>query len=326
MMNKSLYYKILSLIISLTLVLAATGCGSEPSESKLSEQTQTSSDKPFLKFKDMADTEIVLPKKPERIVVLATETLELFYQLGGKAVGRASSAGRPVSEAQLEAQDVGQVGNESLEAITALKPDLVIGSYYFSTKLKETFADSNIPFALVKITNYDDFQLVGKLYGQILGKESEVNKTLQDMDDRIQAIVDRVPNQEVTYAHITIMPMGAYITIGASMTVDIADRLKLVNVAKKVVTDEKMPNFVPYSLEKLIEADPDYLFMVVHGTEEFGKQKMKEDMESNPAWSSLRAVKENKLIMLPDDVERTPALHLDESFEMLAKTAYPEAY
>lgn len=122
------------------------------------------------------------------------------------------------------------------------------------------------------------------------------------------------------------MPMGAYITIGDSMTVDIADRLKLINVAKKVVSGEKTPNFVPYSLEKLIETDPDYLFMVVHGTEEFGKQKMKEEMESNPAWNSLRAVKENRLIMLPDNIERTPALHLDESFEMLAKTAYPEAY
>jgi iron complex transport system substrate-binding protein len=116
----------------------------------------TSPSQPYLTFKDMAGQEIILPKKPERIVILAAETLDLFYQLGGKAVGRASATGTPISNVEQEAQEVGQVDNISLEKIVSLKPDLVIGQYYFNASLKDTFSSSNIPFALMKITSYNE--------------------------------------------------------------------------------------------------------------------------------------------------------------------------
>ncbi|MBB6674012.1 ABC transporter substrate-binding protein [Cohnella nanjingensis] len=63
------------------------------------------------------------------------------------------------------------------------------------------------------------------------------------------------------------------------------------------------------------KADPDYLFMIVHGTEEYGKQKLKEDLESNPAWSSLRAVKEKRMVFLPSDFVNSPGLKIDQTFE-----------
>jgi iron complex transport system substrate-binding protein len=49
-------------------------------------------------------------------------------------------------------------------------------------------------------------------------------------------------------------------------------------------------------------------------------------MESNPAWNSLRAVKKNKVLILPSEIEDAPDLYIDKLFEKIAKFVYPNAY
>jgi hypothetical protein len=54
--------------------------------------------------------------------------------------------------------------------------DLVIGQWFSNPALKEPLKSSNIPFALVKITNYEEFQRAGHLFGQLIGKEKELGQ------------------------------------------------------------------------------------------------------------------------------------------------------
>ncbi|WP_134686389.1 ABC transporter substrate-binding protein [Brevibacillus migulae] len=309
-------------MIGVWLIFAATGCDA-PVENASAPVSTTSSS--FLAFTDSTGQEIVLPQKPERIVFLAPEMLGLFYQLGGKAVGIATTPGIPVPDGAKAAENVGQIVNVSMEKITSLKPDLVIGQEFFHADLRKAFAANQIPFALLKMQSYEDFQQTGRLFGQIIGKPTVAEQALKDTDSRVQAIISRLPHTSPTYAGMTIMPMGVYIQKKDSMTVDIAQRLKLHNVADEMASGD-MPGYVPYSLEKLIEADPDFLFIVVHGTEEFGKQKLAEDMAKNPAWSSLRAVKEKRMHFLPSAFEKTLGLEIDQAFAHMAKLAYPEVY
>jgi iron complex transport system substrate-binding protein len=96
--------KITLTILSVFLALTLAGCGSDTGNSSVkstSEETgqvtTPSSDvQPYLTFTDDAGQKVVLAKKPERIVVLATEALNLFYQLGGNVVGYATAPGTPV--------------------------------------------------------------------------------------------------------------------------------------------------------------------------------------------------------------------------------------
>lgn len=271
----------------------------------------------------MAGYEVVLSSKPERIVILATETLDLFYQLGGTAVGRASAPGTPVTEAQRAARDVGHITSVSLEQIASLQPDLVIGQAFFHENLRQSFTSSRVPFALLKITGYEDIRTVGKLFGRMLDKEAETNRLLDQMDQRVRSVIERAPHRSTSFAQVTIMPMGVYIQKDGSTTEDIARMLGMTNVAEGMIAGE-WPDYVPFSLEALIRADPDYLFMITHGTQEFGKQWLQEEMETNPAWSSLRAVRENRLLFLPENFEKTPGLTIDAWFEYMARLVYPD--
>ncbi|SDT54114.1 iron complex transport system substrate-binding protein [Paenibacillaceae bacterium GAS479] len=279
----------------------------------------------FLTFKDAANQEVILAKKPERIVVLNTEALALFYQLGGKPVGLATAAGTTLPKGAETAENVGEIQAVSLEKIIALKPDLVIGQSFFHGELRKSLTASGIPLALTQIDTYDKIVETGKLFGQLLGKEQEASKALEETQQRIQSIVDKVPSETKSFAAITIMPMGISIQQSDTLTLDVTSRLKLKNVAADMPAGE-WPGSVPYSLEALIKADPDFIFLEVHGTEEDGKKKLEEDMKSNPAWSSLRAVKEDRLSFLPSDFVNNPGLNIDQPFSYLAKLVYPDAY
>ncbi|WP_199618201.1 ABC transporter substrate-binding protein [Paenibacillus alkalitolerans] len=304
-------------------VMILAGCGTDSTPAAVEETSAGSS--PYLVFTDDSGQEVILPNKPERIVILAPEALNLFYQLGGSVVGFASTPGAPIPEEAKAALDVGHVDNVSMELITSLKPDLVIGQYFFNAGLEDSFVSSGVPFALVKIISYEDLQHAGKLFGQIIGNESQTETALKEMDERIQSIVGKLPEDGPAFAQVTIMPMGVYIQKDGSMTTDIARRLKLKNAAAGM-TGGELPDYVPFSLEKLIIADPEYMFMMVHGTEELGRKKLKEDMESNPAWSSLRAVMDDKLHFLPSTIENAPGLHIDADFKNVAKIAYPGVF
>ncbi|GGG85808.1 ABC transporter substrate-binding protein [Paenibacillus radicis (ex Gao et al. 2016)] len=280
---------------------------------------------PYLTFKDASGEQVTLKRKPERIVLLNTEAMALFDQLGGTAVGLATAPGTELPEGAKTVDMVGEIQAVSLEKVIALKPDLVIGQAFFHAGLRKSLAASGIPLALTKIDSYDKVIETGILFGQLLGKEKETEQAVKEMQSRIQAIVEKVPNQPVSFAAITIMPMGVSIQKSGTLTLDIADRLKLRNIADDMPAGDH-PGSVPYSIESLIAADPDYIFLVVHGTEEEGKERLKEDMEKNPAWSSLRAVKEGKLSFLPADFVNNPGLDMDRPFSYLAHLVYPDAF
>ena len=60
---------------------------------------------------------------------------------------------------------------------------------------------------------------------------------------------------------------------------------------------------------------------------ELVKEYLKENFENNPAFSSLKAVKNSNYILLPKDLfHYKPNNRWDESYEYLAKILYPEVF
>jgi len=99
------------------------------------------------------------------------------------------------------------------------------------------------------------------------------------------------------------------------------------NVAEALDASSKSQSTAPYSLEKVVELNPDYLFILIHGAREDGEKKIKSELAAQPAWSSLRAVKENHMTVLPSDLLLSnPGFRLNESVAYLAEYVYPEIY
>lgn len=307
------------------------GCAGQASQNDTaSADTGTSKTQaaiqPFLVFTDQLGRKVVLDEKPLRIVLLNTELLQLFEQVGGTPIGRATAPGVPVPDKAKAAEEVGLISNVNMEKIVQLQPDLVIGQPVFHAKLEASFEQAGVPFAVLTIKSIDDMRNNALLLGKIAGTEEAAAAAVSEMNEKIRQITDSVPDTKPTYAILTFMMNTVTVQKGSSIAVDVADRLKMRNVAASLQSGP-ISDSVPFSMEKLVELNPEYLFFVVHGTDEEGQQTLKANLQSNPAWLTLKAVKENNFQFLPSSLfVNNPGLALDRSFEYLAKIAYPAVF
>ncbi|MEC0239843.1 ABC transporter substrate-binding protein [Paenibacillus dokdonensis] len=315
----------------LTLLIMA-GCGNSPSATsrqasgseKTDMQVGTKTNKQFLTFEDDGGRTVTLENKPERIVILNNEITELFYQLGGEAVGIATSPGVNIPEKAANVQQVGAINSVNMEQIMKLKPDLVIGQPLFHQKLTDTFTDAGIPFAILTINSIDGIRENARLLGKILHKEQDANLAVDSMNAQLKSLTQSLPSDEPKYAVITLMANNISLQKQSSIALDIAGLLKMKNVAESLPSG-KMPSSVPFSMEKLAELDPDYLFIVVHGSSEDGQRMIQQQLESNPAWSSLQAVKSGNLHILPPSMFVTsPGIKITDSVKYMKKLVYPK--
>ena len=86
------------------------------------------------------------------------------------------------------------------------------------------------------------------------------------------------------------------------------------------ILDEYPSMLQDFSVEKIIETDPDYIFVIPMGNDDaLAEKNLKENVESNPAWSILSAVVNDRYILLPkDQFLYKPNALWDQSYAYLA--------
>ncbi|MET1154286.1 ABC transporter substrate-binding protein, partial [Arthrobacter sp.] len=138
-----------------------------------------------------ANGETTLEKKPSRVVVLDTGELDAVVSLGMTPVGMATTEGaNPVPSYLTDkvqgVASVGTIQNLNLEAIAALKPDLILGSQLRADKLYQQL--STIAPTVFSIRPgfpwKENFLLVGKS----LGEEDKAVKALNDYQAQADAL------------------------------------------------------------------------------------------------------------------------------------------
>ena len=99
------------------------------------------------------------------------------------------------------------------------------------------------------------------------------------------------------------------------------------NVASAVAQDAKGAEKVPYSMEALVEQNPDSIFFTSMGPKDKIEKRIQEDVKNNPAWSTLRAVQEGRVYVLPENYFLiNPGLDYPKAVAYMAKLVYPEVY
>lgn len=282
----------------------------------------------FLTFEDDTGREIRLPEQPQRIIVLSPQLLDLLYSVDGHAIAHATSPGGTVPDKAERIEEVGGMTTVNTEKLLALKPDLVIGSVVFHRELTAILDASNVPFALFNLSTYADLQQKAVLFGQLSGTENKAREALADLDQEIREWTARVPASDApTFIMLNVTPNSLSVQRQDTVGIEVATMLHMNNLAETWEAASDSPSTAPFSLEKIVELNPDYVFILIHGAREDGEKKIQSDLASQPAWTSLRAVKENRMIILPSDrFLSNPGFRLSESVEYLAKLVYPNTY
>ncbi|MFZ5815217.1 MAG: ABC transporter substrate-binding protein [Bacillota bacterium] len=316
----------LTWVLVLTL-LALTGCGgAKPAEQPAAKEPAKAAEQPkqpeFRTVKHFRG-ETKVPVNPQRIVVLDTGELDSMVALGIKPVGAVTvfqdGEFQDYLKDKLEGvAKVGTINQPNLEAIAALKPDLIISSdrrhkaiYDKLSQIAPTvFTES------VGVTWKENF----RLHAEAVNKAAEAEKIMAAYDKRMAEFRQKMGPNPPTVSIIRGLPDHVRIYMNASFigTVMKDAGLPRPPVQNKDVFMEKATE------ERIPDLDADLMFYTqFRGAD--GKDTLVVKLQQHPLWSQLNVVKKGQVYEVPDDywmigIGITAANKvLDDLFKLLVK-------
>lgn len=280
-------------------------------------------------FTDDTGAEVTV-ENPQRVVACMGSFASMWELAGGTLVG-ASDDAFTLSGYDLvspNVQKVGDFASPNLESIIALEPDFVImtsgsggrGGDSNQADLKAALAASDIPVACFQVTTFEDYERMLRTCCDITGRDDLYEQNAQATADRIDAITAQVPAGEAPTALVlTTYSGGTRVQASSTMT-----GAMLADLGVKNLADENPSLLKDFSLESIIEMNPDFIFVVPMGNDDAAAMKALEDQTAaNPAWATLDAVQNGRYVALdPHLFQYKPNERWDESYQVLFDALY----
>ncbi|AIK39247.1 iron-uptake system-binding protein [Bacillus pseudomycoides] len=293
-MNKKLFT--LGMVTVLSVGLAACNSADKSSGEQKQESKATETKKDEKRKITYLGKEYTVPAKVTNIVTASLESMEDAAVLGIKPVGAITIGGKlPANVAKdLEgAKSIGEKMQPNFETLLQLKPDVITSSTKFPPEASEKFTKVAPTFPISHVST--DWEDNLKLMGELSGKKDKAEKIIKDYKaDAAKAkekIGDKLKDKKVLVIRLRannlyLYPEGVYFNpvIYKDLGLTVPEQIKAVKAQEKI------------SLEKLAEVNPDYVFLQYEASEN-DKPKVLEELESNPIWQSMNAVKDKKVFV-----------------------------
>ena len=307
---------LLAAVLAMAMLLA--GCGQE----KTPQAANTAN---FAVVTDDLGRTVELKEKPARIVVTSASFLEPLEAVGGADL----VVGRPDSKTKMPdyAKDIASVGKVyqiDTEKVLACQPDLVIINKGMNEKLVDALEANGIKTLVLDMKSYEDVKREVATLAEVTGKPEKGQQLIHDMDDKIAAVKNSMPQgtRRVSIIHST--NQGLTVQLDGSIAGSVAKMLGWENVASGSKPLEKNPDAAPYSMETLVAQNPEIIFVTSMGKLEAIKASMEETMQG-PAWQSIPAVKNKQVYYLPQELFLlSPGIHYPEAVATMAKCVHPD--
>lgn len=303
--------KVLALIMLMIFTFAA--CGEPPAPTGSTAGAGIS---------DSAGNTAELPEDP-RVVCLYGSYSQAWLLAGGKLVGVTEDA---VSERALDvgdAQIVGTVKEPNAEAIIALDPDLIIMSSDIAAQqdMLDVFQGANIPCLSYRVDTFED-------YSAMMGEFCKATGRSELFEEYVDKPREQIESAKKEYGFEgdgpRVLLIRAFSTGIKAKTDDELAGAVMKDLGCHNIADEHPSMLEDLSLEEVITADPDFIFVTTMGDEEAALGYLEGMTQANPAWDSLTAIKEGRFHVLPKDLfHYKPNHRWGESYEYLGKLLNP---
>ena len=290
--------RMLSAILLFTL-LASASCGSpaqppaQPQPANRSQSADDSSSAAQVIFADALGQEFSL-EPPQRVAVMIGSFADVWVLAGGEAVMVATandaweSYGLDLGE---EVVNIGSPMKPNVELVLGAEPDLVIASSLSPSnlELQETFQRAGIPAAYFDVSSFQDYLDLLELFTRLTGRPENFETYGTAVKERVDDAVARRAVYSFAPSVLTLQVSGSSVKVKNSEDNVLGPMLKELGCVN--IADRDGSLLEDLSLEAILQADPDYIFAVYHGTDEAAAQaNLEESLLSNPAWASLSAV------------------------------------
>lgn len=291
------------------LVLGACGQTSPALESQGSgTESSAAAESGSYTFTDDLGNEITVDS-PERVIACMGSFANIWELSGGELIGITEDALDGYIDETAGLPTVGDFTAPNLEEIIALEPDFVImtgattgrdGSAS-QVELQQSLEASGITVAYFNVTVFEDYLRMLEICCAINDRPDlyEANgEAVKAQIDAVIALAAEDTNAAPTVLLMTTYSGGTRVQNSSTMTGAMLADLGVTNLA-----DENSSLLKEFSLEAVIEMNPDYILVVPMGNDDAAALKnLEEATAANPAWATLDAVQNNRYITLEKEL------------------------
>ena len=237
---------------------------------------------------------------PERVACLLGSFADIWVLSGGQVCAAADDAWEdfdlPLAP---DAVNLGHTKELSLEALFAAEPGLVLASANTEVDVQwmPTLEAAGIPTAYFDVSDFDDYLRMLKVCTDLTGRpdlyEQHGLQVQAQIDEAVEKAKARGTSPKVLYLRASASSIRAKNSKG-SVLGEMLAALGCVNIA-----DSDSSLLENLSMEHILMEDPDFIFFVQLGDDTEGtRENMERFFAENPAWASLTAVREGRVILL----------------------------
>ena len=256
---------------------------------------------------------VILQAEPRRVVSVLPSTTETLCALGlcERLVGVDDYSDFPASVSKLP--KVGGLYNPNIEAMVALKPDLVVVSKY--GKLAESLAAAGITVLAINPETYDEVFSKTLVLGRVMNREAQAKILVIQMRRdiaKIEILTKNAVRKPTAYYEVDPTPY----TVGPNSFIGVLlGKAGAVNIIPASLGD-----FPKISPELVVQQNPQLILGVDLAT-----------AKARPGWANIAAVKSERVTAIVpgsalDNLLTRPGPRLPLALAALAKIVHPEMF
>lgn len=357
--------EVLTAVMAAAMLLSAAGCSSSTADTTVSEtdtvsETTTannagmgglknaaSADKVSddeaailvtgedypLTVRDYLKYETTVETMPERVAVLSGTPLNVWYDLGGKSIctSDVSDNIRLTEGYEDEIRALPQIGpvySIDMESVIAQEPDLIIAQVGTQSTQSSKLREMGYSVIQTHMRGFSDVVDTYRAFGKLLGQSELAEQRITELENGKKEITDKLPDDDISVVILYVTSKSLAVKLDNSIAGDIAQILELDNIASGLAPDTVGSETTPLDIEYIVEKDPDYVLVTTMiSSNEEAKKTVEEQFASNPAWSSVNAINEGRVIYLPQQYYLYNAgPYYVDAIKYMAQSIYPEIY
>ncbi|MGM9522721.1 MAG: ABC transporter substrate-binding protein [Oscillospiraceae bacterium] len=313
-----------TLVFVLLLSLVLASCAADTGEAE--DGSDVSHDSAYtISFTDDLGREVTV-NSPERVAVMIGSFADIWCLAGGKD-SIVAAANDIWTEFDLGLSDdvvnLGSIKSPDMEALISSEPDLVIASTNTSANVEmlDTLESMGINVIYFGVSSFDEYLHMLDICSQITGCPENYQEYGENVKEQVDAAVARVTGEAPTVLYVRAT--GSSVKVKNSKDSVLGEMLFDLGCVNIADSDESL--LEELSLEAILTADPDYIFVVIQGSDPTDAEKnLDATLLSNPAWNQLTAVQEGRYYVLDNNLYNLkPNARWGEAYEKLADIIYP---
>lgn len=259
----------------------------------------------------------------KKAVALSKSVAEMWLLAGGE-VSATTDDGLELEGAK-NAVSVGGLTTASLEAIISVNPELVIMTLDIPLhkKIHASLRDFGIKTYIADVKSFADYEKVMSDFTALTGRKDLYDKNVVQIKKAIDEVVKKavVPSAGRSVA-ATPATSASYLFLRVSSAKNKVLKDHFGNEIfqnfglKSIVSDDSPLDEI--GIEAIVNADPDYIFVVAQGDQKKADEAFYKAYKSNPTWAGLSAVKNDRVFMLPKELfNYKPNARWAEAYEIV---------